>query len=442
MRMVYFVNSRRINSRVSSYEIPLAFVALSSAMREAGNISKTRLLDMHFESKERISEFDDLQTGAIYCFSCLTYNKEIVYELIHEVKQLDRSSKIIVGGPHATIMKRRLFEECSLVDFIIVGEGDISLPELVKAIESREAIIWSSIPGVISQSDSNYTQNNRISDLNCLPSIRDGFEFFDVQGVIKRNGYLPYICSRGCPFACIFCSSGSIWGNSVTRYSPERVITDLRFLRQQGVRYINFRDDLFTLDRKWLQPVLDELGDLDIVWGCETRADYINEDLLAKMKQSGCELIRYGIETFNQKTLDVLNKRIVEKQIKTALEATLNAGISEVRSSLIIGLPFEDKNDVEQTFETCSQYPKAFFKFFPLVPLRQTKLFSGAKKYGVSILTTSADISKSGIQTSALENSEINCLMHTAHELFGDPEAEIHRDFSLIFSKMDDPRRI
>ena len=266
-----------------------------------------------------------------------------------------------------------------------------------------------------------------------MPSLTCGLKYYDMAKIIARNKYVSYIASRGCPFDCIYCSSSNIWGHKILFIDSETVCNDLQWLADRGVRYINFRDDIFTINKKWLAPVLKKLKQLKIIWGCETRADCVDRELLAQMKEAGCELIRFGIESFNQKTLDRLNKRVNVELVKQSIRDAQEVGITEIRLSMMLGLPGETDDDVQNTLKTCEEFSGVFFKFFSLYPAIGTELYNNLSKYGISMLNSEALIGHSQISTDCMDNDRINYWIGEAYKLFHDPEEDFHRDFSIIF---------
>ena len=430
---VFFINPPRINPEVSSFELPLGVVTLLSSMEQQHPEIACQVVDLQlYPELDPVTLICDDQP--VICMTILTYNKNIVYGLCEKLRAAHPNAVIILGGPHATLQKDKVFLECDAVDYVSIGEGDFALPQLLAQLYSGNSDC-SAVPGAIRKDGMAGPANRRIEDLSVLPSITLGMKHYDMQKVIKRNTYVSYIASRGCPFDCIYCSSSNIWGHLITFVDSQTVCNDLQWLADQGVKYINFRDDIFTLKKKWLAPVLEKLKQLHIIWGCETRADCVDRNTLTQMKDAGCELIRFGVETFNQHTLDALNKRTDVEQVKQSIRDALAVGITEIRLSMMLGLPGEADADVENTLKTCGEFPGVFFKFFSLYPTIGTELYNHLEKYGVAMLASEALIGHSQIHTTTMDNQRINYWIEEAHRQFHDPEEDFHRDFSIIFNR-------
>jgi radical SAM superfamily enzyme YgiQ (UPF0313 family) len=153
------------------------------------------------------------------------------------------------------------------------------------------------------------------------------------------------------------------------------------------------------------------------------------------LEAAGCELIRFGVETFNQHTLDILNKRTDVQLVKQSIRIAQEVGITEIRLSMMLGLPGETDEDVDNTLKTCHEFPGVYFKFFSLYPAIGTELYSHLERYGVTMLATDALIGHSQIHTATMDNQRINYWIQEAYRQFHDPEEDYHRDFSTIVKR-------
>ncbi|MBF0316412.1 MAG: radical SAM protein [Oligoflexia bacterium] len=177
---------------------------------------------------------------------------------------------------------------------------------------------------------------------------------------------------------------------------------------------------------------MDGLAKLNVKWGCETRVDFVDKDLLRRMKDAGCVLIRYGIESFNQKSLDLLGKKLDVTKMLNNLELTFDIGIREVRCSFMIGIPGENPEDIENTFKWCRKFPTMKARFWALHPVPGTYLYENMQKYGIGFQERIFQTDHSNIFTGQLSNQEINTLITQAHNEFGNPLEFSHSDFSSI----------
>ena len=133
----------------------------------------------------------------------------------------------------------------------------------------------------------------------------------------KRLPMTTMITSRGCPFACKFCSSRSVWTRKYRKRSVDDVIKEIKHLQEfYSVKDINFWDDLWGVNDVWIIELCDKLKeeDIDISWTCELRVDSVAPEVLRKMKEAGCWAIFYGMESTDQELLDIVNKNIKVRQ--------------------------------------------------------------------------------------------------------------------------------
>jgi radical SAM superfamily enzyme YgiQ (UPF0313 family) len=195
------------------------------------------------------------------------------------------------------------------------------------------------------------------------------------------------IASRGCPFACTFCSSRNIWGRKYRTRSVGNVIEEIKFLVQSyKIKDINFWDDLWGLDRAWTEEfcrrVIDEK--IDISWSCERRVDTVDLEILKLMKKAGCYSIFYGVESFDQDCLDAVSKGIRVEQAEKTIKLTQEAGI-EVRANFILGLPKETPQKARAMIKKICQLNPDYVKFNIMTPYPGTLLYKEIKegKWGI-----------------------------------------------------------
>jgi radical SAM superfamily enzyme YgiQ (UPF0313 family) len=184
------------------------------------------------------------------------------------------------------------------------------------------------------------------------------------------------ITSRGCPFSCSFCDksvSGSRW-----RARPaEDVVDEMAELSASGVGFINFYDDNFTLQRKRVMAICEEIlrRGLDVEWKCEGRVDSVDVQLLRLMRRAGCRVVAYGVESANPETLALLRKDIEVSQARRAFAATRSAGLRSL-AYMILGAPGESVADVRRSVAFCREIGADYVQFSSLVAMPGTPIFS------------------------------------------------------------------
>ncbi|MBD3266718.1 radical SAM protein [bacterium] len=193
------------------------------------------------------------------------------------------------------------------------------------------------------------------------------------------------VTSRGCPFTCVFCLAQPVSGAKVRNRSPENVVGELKeCVEQYGIRHFLFRSDLFTANRKWVFTLCEKIKEegLDIQWACNSRADTIQEDLLLAMKDAGCWLIAFGVESGDPQMLEKMRKQLKFEKIEPAIQTCRKTGI---KSSVyfLIGLPWENRETFDKSKNLAKQLNPDFVEFFYSYPFYGTDFYREAVKEGL-----------------------------------------------------------
>lgn len=184
--------------------------------------------------------------------------------------------------------------------------------------------------------------------------------------------------SRGCPFGCSFCSVESIWGKKYTRFSANRIISEIEYLiKDFGAKGIYFREDNFTLDYERVSKFCTEImrKNIKIHWACETRVDtLVNEELVKLMSTAGCRALYLGVESGSQRILDILNKNINVSQIKKVIKLCNKYKI-KTYCSLITGVPGETYEDYLLTEDLMREINPGLYNYIVFVGIPNSKLY-------------------------------------------------------------------
>lgn len=322
---------------------------------------------------------------------CNTSNYHRVIDYADNIKKISRAP-ICLGGPHPIIEPDKVLANTS-VDLVVMGEGEITLLELLDALSSNNNL--SAIKGLAyKDSNNNIIINPKrefIQNLDTLP--------MPARHLVSIEKYRPsphhykelpmttMIVSRGCPFGCLFCASRNIWGRSYRVRSVDKVIEEIKFLiKRYGIKNINFWDDLWGMNRDWTEEFCKRMIDekIKLSWSCERRVDTVDIDILKLMKKAGCYSIFYGIESFDQDCLNAINKGIKVEQSEEVMKMTKKVGI-EVRANFIIGLPNETPEKFKATVKKVSKINPDYIKFNVMTPYPGTELYRQVKqgKWGI-----------------------------------------------------------
>lgn len=293
----------------------------------------------------------------------------------------------VIGGPHVTFLPAETLRECPQLDVVCIGEGERTILELAQAIERKASL--SSVRGIVYRSGDRIVKTQPqpvIDDLDSLPFPARHLLPMDKYTIFGRKSVIGHLLtSRGCPFSCTFCASSLILGKRFRGRSPKSVVNEIeQVVSKYNLGSIEFSDDEFTLDRKRAEGICDGIKrrGLDILWACSSRVDTVSKELLRKMKEAGCFLIYYGVESGSQRILNLMRKGTRIKRVIDAIRWTKEVGI-ETLASYIIGFPGETREDMEKTISFAKRLSTDYAQFSLATPYPGTELYDSAKETGL-----------------------------------------------------------
>lgn len=306
------------------------------------------------------------------------------------LKERDSNIQTIVGGPHVTAMPVDTLERFPQFDFCVVGEGEISLINMLNHLEGKGDL--NDVGGIGFRNNGKVKFTGRIDfikDLdtlpmdawNLLPNFPHGY-----KSSVHKLGRFPttsLITSRGCPGQCTFCDN-LVFGRKVRGYSAKRVVDTIKYLvNKYGVKDVFINDDNFVALRKRCREICEMLlrEKLNLTWGCYSRVDIVTKDLLKLMEAAGCWRISYGLESGSQEVLDEIRKRETLEQIEQAVRWTKEAGI-RTKGFFMFGNPLETEQTLKKTLEFAKKLDLDDFHVSHLSPMPGCELYGNAEKYG------------------------------------------------------------
>ena len=326
-----------------------------------------------YGSKDFLNRINELKPDLIGV-GMLTYRHDLAYDVVKKVKKFSPTTKIVAGGPHVSLYKSKVLEGCD-VDFAVKFEGEHTIVELCNGVDPKE------IKGLIYKDGQHIVENEDrlfIKNLDEIPFPHYGK--FELGHYIKM---IPIITSRGCPYNCIYCTTGSM-GKKYRGKSAENVVSELKYWHNKGYRNFDFLDDNFTMLPERVHRICDlveknNLVDMKIHCSNGIRTDRTNKDLLKRMQDIGFKYVCFGVEAGNNKILKTIKKGVTietqEQAIKNACELGFDVGLF-----FMVGHPGETTADVEDSIRLALKYPVALAKFLNVIPYPGTELFEWIKK--------------------------------------------------------------
>ncbi len=333
------------------------------------------------ELRERIKGIEPEVVG----ITAMTFTLIDALKVARLVKEINQEVKVILGGPHPHIYPEETvsFPE---VDFVIQGEGERVFTELIDAREDMSKL--SQIKGVVWKENGKVVRGEAaeaIADLDSLPfPARDLTDIRRYCSVLARISHCTtMITSRGCPFRCRFCARPHL-GRGFRRRSAGNVVEEFEECRAMGIREFLIYDDTFTGDRARVIDICEKILEkgLKIHWDIRAHINTVDEEMLKKLKQAGCERIHYGVESGNPDILQYLRKGATIERVKQAFRLTREAGI-ETLAYFMIGSPGEKLATAGQSITLARELKPDYVHFSILMPFPATELYQDGLESGI-----------------------------------------------------------
>ena len=319
-------------------------------------------------------------------FSCLYFSYPSALKTASKIKEKYPEIKTVFGGPHPSFKPRNVALE-DAVDYVVIGEGEETLPELVDVVENGGGL--NKIKGIAYKSNGSIVltpPRPRIEDLDSL--AHPAWHLLDRSG-INSETYGTIVTSRGCPWNCIFCSTSAFHGHKMRFHSVDWVIDEFEVVSGLFDK-IMVGDDHFTVNKRRAVKICEELERKGIrtnFWA-ETRSDVINHDLVRALKSAGCTQLCLGVESAEDTVLKIIAKRISVEQSKRAVRVVEEGGL-DATVSFIVGLPGQTRESVvESTRNFVVETKPTEVNLNVLMLISGAPVYETPDKYGVKLLDT------------------------------------------------------
>ncbi len=324
-----------------------------------------------------------------------------------------RGAKTIAFGTHVTPIPKETLRPYPALDYVIVGEPDLTIRDLLDNLEDRIELRSPEILNLFEKHDPQYTpalQEDGTLDMHrikgiawrnkdevvlnltrpFIPDLDDMpipmHELLPLQSYrmpLIKGPFTFIVTSRGCPAGCTYCIKHVSYQFSTRLRSPKLIMEELWELKRQGIHNIHMYADLFTVNRDQVIELCNLMIEekINIKWTCNSRVDYVDEEMLQLMGKAGNWLISWGIESGNEQILRKARKGAYPDKAARALQWARNAGIKNW-GYFIIGLPGETEETIQDTIKFSKKLPLDIALFHVAAPYPGTPFFFEVVKNG------------------------------------------------------------
>jgi anaerobic magnesium-protoporphyrin IX monomethyl ester cyclase len=371
---------------VAGHWVPLTFVYLAGAVREAGcePIIYDAMTKRH-GFKEIKKKIKDVRPDYV-ASTAITSTVLDALEVLKLAKEILPDVTNIIGGVHPTFMYREMLEN-TFVDYVIRGEGEETIKELLACLQKK--MDPKDVQGISYMSDHKVVSTPSrpfIKDLDSLPTAWDLIDWKNYRYfVIPRSRLGSVSTSRGCSHDCTFCSQQKFWHQSWRGRTPENAVAEIEHLADKyKVNVFLLPDEHPTHDKDRWEKMLDLLieKDLGIYLLMETRAEDIVRDkhILWKYRKAGIVHIYIGVEATDQDTLDLIKKDVkVEIGVEAIRLIHEHGMITE--TSFLLGFPHETKKSIARTLKLSKVYNPDFAHYLALAPWPYADMYKELAPY-------------------------------------------------------------
>ncbi|RJP77636.1 MAG: radical SAM protein [Candidatus Zixiibacteriota bacterium] len=389
----------RPSSEVYTSTPPMGILTLAAYYRDLG-LCEVEVFDgrAHVATTEQVVEKAREFQPDVVGLSLFSMERTEGHETAWALKQALPNATIVCGGPYPTTEYREALQNPA-IDFAVVGEGEISGAELLRALQVGQ--LPDSIPGVSWRRDGVAVEprdREFIQNLDALP--HPAWDLLDLEYYFyhspkpapmnlyqKRVRSAPVFTSRGCPYRCTYCHN--LFGKKLRRHSVPYVLDEITYLKEKkGVEEIEVTDDIFNLDPEWTreftQAIIDRNLGLTFSFPNGLRADRMTEEVVDALVRMGTYRIVYAVETGSPRIQKEIHKNVDLEKARRMIDYTASKGVS-VGSFFILGFLDETEAEMRQTIHFACRSRLSTASFFILTPFPGTEIYRQAQARQVAL---------------------------------------------------------
>lgn len=358
---------------------PLPLLSVVTTLREEG--FDATLLDAagerrSFEEAKRFAGDYDL---VVMNTATAAFGEDASF--LRDLKTAHPHLRTVVFGTHVTFMPHSSLARPGVDIVVLRGDHEFIIRDLVREM-AKGGDGWRDVRGTAFLQEGQVVVNEAypfIWDLDRVPVpdrtlLPRGVEYYNP--IVKRIPATTALTSRGCPAKCVFCCAPTFYGTRYRYRSPESVLKELEILQDMGYREVFYRDEVFTLKRERVAQICKGILDrrIDMTWICSSRTDSVDKPMLELMREAGCHMIRFGVESGVQDLLDRMKKGVTVERVRQSFRWAHEVGM-DTHAHMMIGLPGETRETIQRTLDFVDEIRPTTVTYGITTPYPGTPLF-------------------------------------------------------------------
>ena len=369
---VVFVKTPIPKLQDDKLEPDMGLLYVASYLKRHIHSIKTIYIDLSIDSLSDLLFY--AKSCNFFCFSTYTANYNLTLEIVSMLrKETGKEAVFVAGGHHASALPEEVLRD---FDYVIIGEGEKALLQLIKDLEQGKTVVKKTIVGEC---------------IECLDDV--GWIDYSMVKMDKYtrtvNGQksISILTSRGCPYRCNFCNSYLMKTYKTVRFrSAKDVFEEVISLNKRfGITSFRIQDDIFSINKPRLRELAELFEPFQFSFRCFARIDNINEEILEYYKKIGIFHLSFGVESGSQKILNLMNKGITVNQIRESILLSQKNGF-KCRVYLIAGYPGETEETIDETIELMKEVCPDDLSIYPLIPYPGTSLFHNPQAFNITYI--------------------------------------------------------
>jgi radical SAM superfamily enzyme YgiQ (UPF0313 family) len=377
-------------SRIANIMPPLGLLSLAAWAEKHGHIASVHDCYASPMQDEKIIAKIKIDSPDYIGFSTTTSSFPDAVRMAMKIRNAMPKIKNIFGGVHISALHEILLRDYPVIDYGIVGEGELALLSLLES----DGQIQKDVPGLLYRKSNEvvftgFQNQKQLVDLDSLPfpayEKLNGFPNLYKLPIFNypKTPHTTVVSSRGCPYKCSYCDR-TVFKQSFRYNSAEYLYDHIKHLnRNYGIRHINFYDDLFTFNRKRVEEFCRLImnNGTEVTFNCAARAEHIDKDLLKLMKGAGCWMISLGIETGDSDLLKLHRSSSDLEMIRDKVELIRSSGI-RAKGLFMMGLPGETEESIDKSLKYALDLSLNDMNLTKFTPFPGSPIYKEIKRYG------------------------------------------------------------